>query len=565
MRASSRATHPRSPGTSSGRCSPTVTRERGSRSACCRSSASRRQRGSSAPSRSPRGARSSSRSPSRDPTVLVVEDLHWADLALLDFLEHLVEHASGVPLFVLATARPELADRAPGWAGGLRNATTITLNPLSETETARLVSGLLEQTLLPADLQRAIIDRAGGNPLYAEEVVRLLRDRGLLDDPAALADLPLPETVQALIASRLDTLSPERKGLLQDAAILGKVFWSGGVAAIGGASEQHVEAGLHELERREFVRPSRTSAVEGEQGARVLARTRSGRRLRTDPAAAARAEAPGRRGLDRRERRRPGRGRRRPARAPPRRGGRALRRGRGAGPSRCPPATRQARARSRRRSGRSASIRRARSPISTARSSSRRRARAPRARRTSRGRRDPGRPRAGGRGGARRGTPCSSRRFGRSPDGESADAALARLALHRKGGSPRSARRRGGRAPRAVGSFSASARCPDRARRRTDGARAQRGCDGRRESRVGPRGRARCRAPGAAARLSRGTAILPRRHGRTRGHGRGVRAPRRERRLTLRDGGALQSRACVLAPRGAEDARRVSWTRANSP
>ncbi len=199
----------------------------------------------------------------RDPTVLVFEDLHWADLALLDFLEHLVEHASGVPLFVVATARPELADRAPGWAGGLRNATTITLNPLSETETAQLVSGLLEQTLLPADLQRAIIDRAGGNPLYAEEVVRLLRDRGLLDDHAALADLPLPETVQALIASRLDTLTPERKGLLQDAAILGKVFWSGGVAAIGGASEQQVDAGLHELERREFVRASRTSAVEG--------------------------------------------------------------------------------------------------------------------------------------------------------------------------------------------------------------------------------------------------------------------------------------------------------------
>jgi class 3 adenylate cyclase/tetratricopeptide (TPR) repeat protein len=201
----------------------------------------------------------------RDPTVLVVEDLHWADPALLEFLEDLVEHAAGVPLFVLATARPELADRAPGWAGGLRNATTITLNPLSETETARLVSGLLERTLLPAELQRAIIDRAGGNPLYAEEVVRLLRDRGLLDDPAALADLPLPETVQALIASRLDTLSSERKGLLQDAAVLGKVFWSGAVAAIGEASAEEVAVGLHELERRELVRPSRTSAVEGER------------------------------------------------------------------------------------------------------------------------------------------------------------------------------------------------------------------------------------------------------------------------------------------------------------
>ena len=201
----------------------------------------------------------------RVPTVLVVEDLHWADLALLDFLEHLVEHASGVPLFVLATARPELADRAPGWAGGVRNATTITLSPLSETDAARLVSGLLEQTLLPAELQRAIVDRAGGNPLYAEEVVRLLRDRGLLDDPDALADLPLPETIQALIASRLDTLSPERKSLLQDASVLGKVFWSGAVAAVGGTPHEQVAVGLHELERRELVRQSRTSAVEGER------------------------------------------------------------------------------------------------------------------------------------------------------------------------------------------------------------------------------------------------------------------------------------------------------------
>ena len=231
----------------------------------------------------------------RDPTVLVVEDLHWADLALLDFLEHLVEHASGVPLFVLATARPELADRAPGWAGGLRNATTITLNPLSETETARLVSGLLEQTLLPADLQRAIIDRAGGNPLYAEEVVRLLRDRGLLDDAAALADLPLPETVQALIASRLDTLSPERKGLLQDAAVLGKVFWSGAVAAIGGAYRA-AGRGRPARARAARVRPALAHVGGGGRaGARVLACTRSGRRVRTDPAAAARAEAPGRR------------------------------------------------------------------------------------------------------------------------------------------------------------------------------------------------------------------------------------------------------------------------------
>ena len=201
----------------------------------------------------------------RDPTVLVVEDLHWADPALLEFLEHLVERASGVPLLVLCTARPELADRAPDWAGGLRNATTITLNPLSETETARLVGELLGGVPLPAELQRAITERAGGNPLYAEEVVRLLRDRGLLDDRAAFEDLPLPETVQALIAARLDTLQPEWKGLLQDAAVVGKVFWVGALAALTGTAATQVEAGVHELERRELVRTSRSSSMEGER------------------------------------------------------------------------------------------------------------------------------------------------------------------------------------------------------------------------------------------------------------------------------------------------------------
>jgi class 3 adenylate cyclase len=201
----------------------------------------------------------------RDPLVLVFEDLQWADPALLDFLAHLVERASGVPLLVVCTARPELADQAPGWAGGLRNATTITLNPLSETETARLVNELLEQVVLPAGLQRAITDRAGGNPLYAEEVARLLRDRGLLDDPAALEGLPLPETVQALIAARLDTLPAEWKGLLQDASVLGRVFWTGAVAAIGAGTIAHVERGLGELERQELVRTSRTSSLEGER------------------------------------------------------------------------------------------------------------------------------------------------------------------------------------------------------------------------------------------------------------------------------------------------------------
>ena len=197
-------------------------------------------------------------------SVLVFEDLHWADEALLAFLEHLAEWAEGVPLLVLCTARPELHERHPGWAGGMRNATTINLPPLSDRETAELVSHLITRTVLSEELQRGVLERAGGNPLYAEEFVRLLADRGLDREGEALAESELPESLQALIAARLDTLSPERKGLLQDAAVLGKVFWVGALAEIGDRDRGELELALHELARKELVRPARVSSMEGE-------------------------------------------------------------------------------------------------------------------------------------------------------------------------------------------------------------------------------------------------------------------------------------------------------------
>jgi class 3 adenylate cyclase/tetratricopeptide (TPR) repeat protein len=193
------------------------------------------------------------------PAVLVFEDLHWADPALLAFLEHLADWAEGMPLLILCTARPELHERHAGWAGGLRNATTINLAPLSDQETAQLVSALLERAVLPAETQRALLERAGGNPLYAEEFVRLLTDRGGLEGEAEM-----PESVQALIAARLDTLTPERKILLQNASVIGKVFWAGALAAMGDRHQIEVEQALHELARKELVRPSRSSSMEGE-------------------------------------------------------------------------------------------------------------------------------------------------------------------------------------------------------------------------------------------------------------------------------------------------------------
>jgi tetratricopeptide (TPR) repeat protein len=206
----------------------------------------------------------------RDPTVLVFEDLHWADEAMLAFLEHLADLAEGVPLLLVGTARPELYERHPDYAMRLRNATPINLQPLSQEETARLVSALLESTVLPLELQQPILDRAGGNPLYAEEFVRLLKDRDLLERVGSSwqlkegAEVPFPESVQALIAARLDTLEPDAKSLLADAAVIGKVFWAGAVAAMGERDLQTVITTLRELSRKELVRPARQSSMAGE-------------------------------------------------------------------------------------------------------------------------------------------------------------------------------------------------------------------------------------------------------------------------------------------------------------
>jgi tetratricopeptide (TPR) repeat protein len=205
-----------------------------------------------------------------DPTVLVFEDLHWADEAMLSFLEHLADRAEGVPLMIVGTARPELYERHPDYAAGMRNANTVNLSPLSQEETARLVSALLDSSVIPVELQQPILDRAGGNPLYAEEFVRLLKDKELLVRKGSSwelregAEVPFPDSVRALIAARLDTLTADAKSLLADAAVVGKVFWAGAVAAMGGRDPEMVIDMLRELSRKELVRPARRSSMQGE-------------------------------------------------------------------------------------------------------------------------------------------------------------------------------------------------------------------------------------------------------------------------------------------------------------
>jgi class 3 adenylate cyclase/predicted ATPase len=189
----------------------------------------------------------------RRPLVLVFDDVQWADDGLLDFVDHLVDWSAGVPILVVCTARPELLERRSGWGGGKLNATTLSLSPLSDDETARLLGVLLDQPAVDATTQQRLLAQAGGNPLYAEQYADMLAESG------DASDLTVPESVQGIIAARLDLLPLEEKGLLQDAAVLGKVFWLGGI--VDDRSRLHAEEQLHALERKGFVQRATRSSV----------------------------------------------------------------------------------------------------------------------------------------------------------------------------------------------------------------------------------------------------------------------------------------------------------------
>jgi len=193
------------------------------------------------------------------PLVLVFEDLHWADDGLLDFVDYLAEWAGEVPLLVVGAARPELLERRPGWGGGKPNALTLSLAPLSDQDTARLIGSLPGRPTLEAGQQQVLLAKAGGNPLYAEQYAQMLAEQGA-------GHPPVPESVHGIIGARLDLLDLADKRLLQDAAVVGKVFWPGAVAALGGGDARggEMEECLHGLERKQFVRRERRSSVAGQ-------------------------------------------------------------------------------------------------------------------------------------------------------------------------------------------------------------------------------------------------------------------------------------------------------------
>ncbi len=193
-----------------------------------------------------------------DAVVLVFEDMQWADAPLLEFVEHLLDRSRNCPILVLALARPELSERHPHWAAGLRNATTLALEPLSADAMEALVDGFVPG--LPPELVRQILERAEGVPLYAVETVRMLLDRGLVEKAGneyrptgSIAALEVPETLQALVAARLDGLGGDERALVQDAAVLGKTFAISALAAVSGRSDADARTLLDGLVRKEIL------------------------------------------------------------------------------------------------------------------------------------------------------------------------------------------------------------------------------------------------------------------------------------------------------------------------
>jgi len=195
------------------------------------------------------------------PVIVVVEDIHWADPALLDLLEDVAERSEG-PLLFLCPARPELTARRPDWGGGRWNHSSLLLEPLSTRDASELLDLLVEGGALSAELRELILERAGGNPFFLEEIVQRL-----LDEPASAELLDIPDTVQGVLAARIDLLTPVEKQVLQCASVVGRTFWNGAVRSLmepdPGASG--TETILSRLEDRGLVHARTGSSILGER------------------------------------------------------------------------------------------------------------------------------------------------------------------------------------------------------------------------------------------------------------------------------------------------------------
>jgi predicted ATPase/class 3 adenylate cyclase len=196
------------------------------------------------------------------PLVLVFEDIHWAEDALLELIEHMATWVRNVPIMLLCLARPELLDLRPGWGGGRVRATAIELEPLGRTDSEALIEALLDGDMA-LGARQTLLDKTEGNPLFVEETVRMLAEA---DGMGGRIDR-IPDTLQALIAARIDHLPPGEKELLQGAAVMGRIFWKGALSELV-LEGTEIDPLLEDLELREFVRAEARSSISGEEAFR---------------------------------------------------------------------------------------------------------------------------------------------------------------------------------------------------------------------------------------------------------------------------------------------------------
>jgi len=206
----------------------------------------------------------------RSPVIAVIEDIHWADGALLDLLEELADRVIG-PVLLVCPARPEVTKRRPGWGGGRRNVSSIALEPLSVEDADTLIGFLLAVEDLPRSVHARILERAEGNPFFLEEIVRHLIDEGSIvragdrwHAAPGIGDVEIPDTVQGVLAARIDLLEPVEKRALQRAAVVGRVFWPGPVGRLLNGDRDQLRETLERLQDRELVLSRLTSAIAGE-------------------------------------------------------------------------------------------------------------------------------------------------------------------------------------------------------------------------------------------------------------------------------------------------------------
>jgi len=204
------------------------------------------------------------------PVVLVIEDIHWAEPALLDALEELIGSFRG-PLLLICVTRPELLEIRSSWMAGRRNVASIDLAPLRSVDTAKLVNALLDVSAVSDDVRDAIVDRAEGNPLYVEEFLRMLIDEGALQrrgerwtGEVRKAELRLPPSLHGIIAARIDRLPSGPKTTLQAAAVIGRVFWTDVLSTLLGRSD--LTADINEAVSRDLIEPVEERGMRGGGG-----------------------------------------------------------------------------------------------------------------------------------------------------------------------------------------------------------------------------------------------------------------------------------------------------------